>query len=176
MHADELRLPFDDGAFDAVCCFAALHRISEPIGVLREMVRVLAPRRRIALLTSCGRESFLVQKGPAVGATICGVRVFDRTTVPAFCCRGGDRQRPATSRRDLPVRHGTPTRTGAGVRPLAHLPADCSPFEYAGVARATPRQFFRDLSIGGSRAHSTLYHRARSPGCLSNRACGWAGG
>ncbi len=38
MHADELRLPFDDGAFDAVCCFAALHRISEPIGVLREMV------------------------------------------------------------------------------------------------------------------------------------------
>ena len=61
MHADELRLPFDDGAFHAVCCFAALHRISEPIGVLREMVRVLAPRRRIALLTSCGRESFLVQ-------------------------------------------------------------------------------------------------------------------
>ena len=42
MRADTLSLPFDDGAFDAVCSFGALHLMPEPMGVLREMVRVLA--------------------------------------------------------------------------------------------------------------------------------------
>jgi SAM-dependent methyltransferase len=89
MHADALSLPFDDGAFDAVCCFAALHLVPEPIGVLREMVRVLAPRGRMVILTSYGGESFLMRKGIALGATFCGVRVFDRTTIPAFSDAAG---------------------------------------------------------------------------------------
>ena len=84
MRADPLSLPFDDGAFDAVCSFGALHLIPEPMGVLREMVRVLAPFGRIAVLTSYGRESSLARKALALGATICGMQVFDRTTVPAF--------------------------------------------------------------------------------------------
>jgi SAM-dependent methyltransferase len=83
MRAEELSLPFDDGAFDVVC-FAALHLVPEPFGVLQEMVRVLSPGGRIAVMTTYGRESFLVRKGLELGATICGVRVFDRTTVPAF--------------------------------------------------------------------------------------------
>jgi SAM-dependent methyltransferase len=89
MRADALGLPFDDGMFDAVCCFGALHRVSEPVGVLREMVRVLAPQGRIAVLTSYGPESFLVRKALVLGATVCGVRVFDRTTVPAFFAAAG---------------------------------------------------------------------------------------
>lgn len=89
MHADPLSLPFDDRTFHAVCCFAALHLVPEPIGVLREMVRVLAPCGRIVVLTSYGRESFLMRKGLALGATICGVRVFDRTTVPALFAAAG---------------------------------------------------------------------------------------
>ena len=84
MRADPLSLPFDDGAFDAVCSFGALHLIPEPMGVLREMVRVLAPFGRIAVLTSYGRESSLARRALALGATICGMQVFDRTTVPAF--------------------------------------------------------------------------------------------
>jgi SAM-dependent methyltransferase len=88
MRAEALSPPFDDGAFDAVCCFA-LHLVAEPIGVLREMVRVLAPGGRIAVLTSYGRESVSVRKAIAVGATICGVRVFDRTTIPAFFAAAG---------------------------------------------------------------------------------------
>ena len=82
-------LPFDDGAFDAVCCFGALHLVPEPLGVLREMVRVLAPLGRIAVLTSYGRESSLARKALALGATVCGVQVFDRTTVPAFFAAAG---------------------------------------------------------------------------------------
>jgi SAM-dependent methyltransferase len=89
MRADALNLPFDDGAFDAVCCLAALHLAPEPFGVLREMVRVLAPRGRIAVMTSYGRERLLVRKVLEVGATICGVRVFDRTTIPAFLAAAG---------------------------------------------------------------------------------------
>jgi SAM-dependent methyltransferase len=83
MRADELNLPFDDGAFDVVH-FAAPHLVAEPFGVLQEMVRVLSPGGRIAVMTTYGRESFLVRKGLELAATFCGVRIFDRTTVPAF--------------------------------------------------------------------------------------------
>ncbi len=89
MRADTQSLPFDDGAFDAVCCFGALHVLPEPLGVLREMIRVLAPLGRIAVLTSYGHESPLVRKAVALGATMCGVHVFDRTTVPAFFAAAG---------------------------------------------------------------------------------------
>jgi SAM-dependent methyltransferase len=89
LRADPLSLPFDDCAFDAVCCFAALHAVPEPIGVLREMVRVLAPRGRIVVLAGYGRESSTVRTALALGATLCGVRLFDRTTVPAFLAAAG---------------------------------------------------------------------------------------
>ncbi|OBK72944.1 class I SAM-dependent methyltransferase [Mycobacterium sp. 1274761.0] len=89
MRADTLELPFGDGAFDAVCCFGALHLLPEPLGVLREMLRVLAPLGRIAVLTSYCHESALTHKVLAVGATMCGVHVFDRTSVPAFFAAAG---------------------------------------------------------------------------------------
>ena len=99
-------LPFDDGAFDAVCCFGALHLMPEPLGVLREMVRVLAPLGRIAVLTSYGRESSLARKALALGRDDlrrAGFRPHDGSGV----LRGGrsDRYRPAAAWR-LPVRHG----------------------------------------------------------------------
>jgi SAM-dependent methyltransferase len=89
MRADALGLPFRSCAFDVVCCLAALHLVPEPFGVLHEMVRVLAPGGRVAVLTSYGRESFPVRKGLELGAAICGVRVFDRTTIPAFFAAAG---------------------------------------------------------------------------------------
>jgi ubiquinone/menaquinone biosynthesis C-methylase UbiE len=84
-----LDLPFNDGAFGVVCCFAALHVVSEPMFILHEMARVLSPGGRIAVMTTYGRESFLLRKGLELGAAICGVRVFDRTTVPAFFAAEG---------------------------------------------------------------------------------------
>ena len=89
MRADTLNLPFNDHTFDVVWCFAALYLVPEPLAVLREMVRVLSPGGRIAVMTSYCRESFLERKGLELGAAICGVRVFDRTTVPAFFAAAG---------------------------------------------------------------------------------------
>ena len=89
MRADALDLPFNDSTFDAVCCFAALHLVPEPMGILDEMVRVLSPGGRIAVMTTYGRESFVVRRVLALGAAICGVRVFDRATVPAFFADAG---------------------------------------------------------------------------------------
>jgi len=89
MRADAGSLPFDDGTFDAVCCFAALYLMPEPMTALGEMVRVLAPGGRIAVMTSYGRESAWARKALELGAMICGIRVFDRTTVPAFFAAAG---------------------------------------------------------------------------------------
>jgi SAM-dependent methyltransferase len=89
MRGDALDLPFNNRAFDGVSCFAALHLVPEPLGVLHEMVRVLSPGGRIAVMTTYGRESFLTRKALELGATICGVRVFDRTTVPTFLAAAG---------------------------------------------------------------------------------------
>jgi SAM-dependent methyltransferase len=89
MRGDALDLPFGNHSFDVVSCFAALHLVSEPLGMLHEMVRVLAPGGRIAVMTTYGRESVMVRKGLELGAAICGVRVFDRTTVPTFLAAAG---------------------------------------------------------------------------------------
>ena len=55
VRGDARDLPFRDGSFDAVCCFAALYLIEEPMRALAEIVRVLAPGGRVALLSSCNR-------------------------------------------------------------------------------------------------------------------------
>ena len=53
------------------------------------MIRVLSPGGRIAVMTTYGRESLLVRKALELGAEMCGVRVFDRTTIPAFFAAAG---------------------------------------------------------------------------------------
>jgi ubiquinone/menaquinone biosynthesis C-methylase UbiE len=49
---DATRLPFPDGSLDAVGCYAALYLIPDPFAALDEMVRVLRPGGRLALMTS----------------------------------------------------------------------------------------------------------------------------
>jgi SAM-dependent methyltransferase len=78
LRGDASALPFGDGCFDAVCCFAALYLIKEPMRAVAEIVRVLAPGGRLALLTSCGRG--LLPAGPvnALSRPFTGVRIFAR--------------------------------------------------------------------------------------------------
>lgn len=47
--ADAETLPADDGAFDVVCCQQALQFFADPVAVIRECRRVLAPDGRLAV-------------------------------------------------------------------------------------------------------------------------------
>jgi ubiquinone/menaquinone biosynthesis C-methylase UbiE len=78
LRGDARALPFRDGSFDAVCCFAALYLIEEPMRALAEIVRVLAPGGRVALLTSCSRGPLPAQVTSRVVRRLSGVRIFAR--------------------------------------------------------------------------------------------------
>jgi ubiquinone/menaquinone biosynthesis C-methylase UbiE len=75
---DACSLPFRDGCFDAVCCFAALYLIEEPMRALDEIARVLAPGGRVALLSSCHRGPLPIGLTGALVRTLSGVRIFAR--------------------------------------------------------------------------------------------------
>jgi SAM-dependent methyltransferase len=78
LRGDAGALPFRDGSFDAVCCFAALYLIEEPMRALAEIVRVLAPGGRVAILTSCHRGPLPAGATNAVVRRLSGVRIFAR--------------------------------------------------------------------------------------------------
>jgi ubiquinone/menaquinone biosynthesis C-methylase UbiE len=76
IRADATQLPFRDGVFDGVCCFAALHLFADPFIALDEMRRVLAPGGRIALMTSVRRQLTMRPLKPLLeGAS--GMRMFE---------------------------------------------------------------------------------------------------
>jgi SAM-dependent methyltransferase len=76
IRGDATELPFRDDAFDAVCCFAALHLFAEPLAALGDMARVLAPQGRIALMTSVRRQITLPPLKPVVERAS-GMRLFE---------------------------------------------------------------------------------------------------
>jgi SAM-dependent methyltransferase len=59
VRADAGRVPLRERSVDAACCFAALHLMREPFGVLDWMTSLLRPGGRIALMTSCWRVNGL---------------------------------------------------------------------------------------------------------------------
>ena len=71
-------LPFRDGSFDAVCCFAALYLIEDPLLAVAEIVRVLAPGGRVALLSSVARGPVPAGVTDALVRPLTGVRFFGR--------------------------------------------------------------------------------------------------
>ena len=71
-------LPFRDGSFDAVCCFAALYLIEEPLRAVAEIARVLAPGGRVALLSSVARGPVPAGAADALVRPLTGVRIFGR--------------------------------------------------------------------------------------------------
>ena len=81
VRGDATALPFADGAFDAVCCFAALYLISDPLGALDEIERVLGPTGRVAILTSVSRGPLPTGVNDAVLRRLTGVRIFGRDEI-----------------------------------------------------------------------------------------------
>lgn len=78
VRGDARALPFADETFDAVCCFGALYLMPEPYGVAREMVRVLRPGGRIAILTSYTPDLPPIRHVMTSGARVIGLTMFDR--------------------------------------------------------------------------------------------------
>ena len=78
MRGDAQSLPFRDDSFDAICCFAALYLIETPIRALEEIIRVLTPGGRVALLSSCNRGPVPAIVTNPLARTLTGVRIFAR--------------------------------------------------------------------------------------------------
>lgn len=86
VRGDACALPFQDASFDAVCCFAALYLIQQPMQALEEIVRVLAPGGRVALLSSCHRGPLPAGTANALVRTLTGVRIFARDELTQALC------------------------------------------------------------------------------------------
>ncbi|OBF90662.1 SAM-dependent methyltransferase [Mycobacterium sp. 852002-51163_SCH5372311] len=78
VRGDAHMLPFDDETFDAVCCFGALYLMPQPFRVAHEMVRVLRPGGRIAVLTSYAGQPAPIRRVLKAGAGVIGLTMFDR--------------------------------------------------------------------------------------------------
>ena len=96
VRGDAAALPFPDATFDAVCCFAALYFIEQPLRAIDEIVRVLAPGGRVALLASVSRGPLPAGAMDAVVRRASGTRIFGRDDLTRALRRSGsDRGRPA---------------------------------------------------------------------------------
>jgi ubiquinone/menaquinone biosynthesis C-methylase UbiE len=92
LRGDAADLPFRDASFDAVSCFAALYFIEEAERAIEEIVRVLAPGGRVALLSSCARGLLPSGAIDTLVRHLSGVRVFDRDELTgALAARGIER-------------------------------------------------------------------------------------
>jgi SAM-dependent methyltransferase len=81
VRGDAQELPFADGSFDAVCCFAALHLFADPLRALDRMTAILAPRGRIAIFTSVRGRSTALRAWASLVQSRSGMRMFERDEV-----------------------------------------------------------------------------------------------
>jgi SAM-dependent methyltransferase len=82
LRADACALPFEDGAFDAACSVGVIHLLEEPMRALEEIVRVLAPGGRLAIVATC-------VKGDKAGRARGGLTFFGRHELPDELRRHG---------------------------------------------------------------------------------------
>ncbi len=89
VRANASDLPFKKGAFDAVCCFAAIHLFPDPMKTLDEITQVLAPDGRIAIFTGVKSKTKPLQKIESEVGRISGFYMFEQSELPdALAGRG----------------------------------------------------------------------------------------
>ena len=76
-------MPFVDGVFDGVCCFAALHLFADPSRALDRMTAMLAPGGRIAIFTSVRGRSAPLRTWESVAARAAACACSSATRSPA---------------------------------------------------------------------------------------------
>ena len=81
VRGDAQELPFVDGVFDAVCCFAALHLFSDPDRALDRMTAMLAPGGRIAIFTSARGKTAPLRTWESIAGARSGMRLFEQDEV-----------------------------------------------------------------------------------------------
>ena len=77
VRGDGADLPFEDATFDAVSCYGALYLMDDPFASLHEMIRVLKPGGRIAVLTTCARGPAPVRRLSVAASQMAPLRLFD---------------------------------------------------------------------------------------------------
>ena len=78
VRADAADLPFADATFDAISCYGALYLMDDPFAALHEMVRVLKPGGRIAVLTTCARGPSHLRRPSVAASQLAPLRLFER--------------------------------------------------------------------------------------------------
>jgi SAM-dependent methyltransferase len=77
IRGDAEALPFRDGSFDAICCFAALNLFGRPMRALDRFAAVLAPGGRLALFTSARSRSASFRTLQSAVTWRTGIHLFD---------------------------------------------------------------------------------------------------
>jgi ubiquinone/menaquinone biosynthesis C-methylase UbiE len=77
VRADGADLPFADASFDAASCYGALYLMDDPFGTLQELIRVLKPGGRLAVLTTCARGPAPVRRFSVAASHLAPLRLFD---------------------------------------------------------------------------------------------------
>jgi ubiquinone/menaquinone biosynthesis C-methylase UbiE len=111
VHGDAHDLPVPDGSVDAICCYAALHLMSDPAAVITAASKALHEGGRIAIFTSVRHETAPLQALEAVIGTVGGLRMFGRDEVRELLARNGFR--------DISQRIDGVTQTVTGTRGTA---------------------------------------------------------
>lgn len=86
---DASRLPFEDGSLDAASCYAALYLIPRPFSVLDEMIRVVRPGGRLALMTSVESPRTWLRPAQARVLGLSGLHMFGRDDFTGRLRRAG---------------------------------------------------------------------------------------
>ncbi len=122
--ADVMALPFEDGSFDLTWLAQSLFSLPEPLGVLREMIRVTRPGGHVAILENDTLHHLLL---PWPAELELAVRRAQMATLAASACHPFILSRPGTRASPTPPspRDRLSRRARSRDAPAGSLPARC---------------------------------------------------
>lgn len=77
LRADATLLPLLDDSVDIATCLGALYLMQDPWAAIDEMIRVVRPGGRLAILTTCGRGPGVLRTTIRAANAIAGIEIFE---------------------------------------------------------------------------------------------------